>query len=120
LQPERPIPLIAFHARNDHAARYQRSEYKGQSYPSVFETILAWANACGCSHGPDTIRLDKEVYKIRWYNDSTDTEVELWTTPDGKHTWPGGKGIPFPGSGRPSKAINANQEIWEFFFQRHR
>jgi len=42
-------------------------------------------------------------------------EIILWTTRKGAHTWPGGKGIPYPGSIKPTKAINATDAIWEFF-----
>jgi len=115
LDPGRGVSLIAFHSRNDPAAKYEEFEYKGVLCPSVFEIFSTWALKCGCNSGPDTTVFEGGVSKLRWHNDSTGMEVVLWTTPDGKHTWPGGRGIPFPGGSRPSKRINANKLMWEFF-----
>ncbi|MBN2378963.1 prolyl oligopeptidase family serine peptidase [candidate division WOR-3 bacterium] len=115
LNPERPVRLIAFHSRNDPASTYEGYKYRGVFYPSIYEIISTWARKCGCNPEPDTTVFEDDVLKIRWHNDSTGIDVVLWTTPDGKHTWPGGKGIPFPGGAKPSRKINSNELMWEFF-----
>jgi polyhydroxybutyrate depolymerase len=115
LDPGKGIRLIGFHARNDHAAKYVWDSSDSILYSSVYKIFSTWAQKCGCNLGPDTTVFDGDVLKIRWYDDSTGMEVVLWATPDGGHTWPGGKGIPFPGGARPSRRINANELMWEFF-----
>ncbi len=115
LDPGPSVRVIAFHSRNDHAAKYAGFESDGELYPSVYEIFSTWAQKCGCSREPDTSVFDGDVLKFRWNNDSTGMEIVLWTTPDGKHTWPGGRGIPFPGGAKPSRKIESNELMWEFF-----
>lgn len=115
LDPGKGIRLIGFHARNDHAAKYVWDSGDSILYSSVYEIFSSWSQKCGCNPEPDTTVFESDVLKIRWHNDSTGAEVVLWTTPDGKHTWPGGRGIPFPGGANPSRKINSNELMWEYF-----
>lgn len=115
LDPGKGIRLIGFHARDDHAAKYEWDKRDSVLYSSVYIIFSTWAQKCGCSPRPDTAAFEGDVLKIRWHNDSTGIEVVLWVTPEGGHTWPGGKGIPFPGGAKPFQKINSNELMWEFF-----
>jgi polyhydroxybutyrate depolymerase len=115
LNLEGPVRLISFNSRNDPASIYEGCKYKGVFYPPIYEIISSWAKKCGCNRGPDSTIFDGGVLKIRWHNDSTGMEVVLWVTPEGGHTWPGGRGIPFPGGSRPNQKINSNELMWEFY-----
>lgn len=113
--PRRPVPVIHIHARNDPIVRYYGDTLAGETLYPIEEVMTGWALRNGCNHGPDSARTnDGLALKQRWYNDDG-MEVILWTTEDGNHAWPGGKGFSFPGATRPARSLDANDLIWKFF-----
>lgn len=114
-EPERSVPAIHFHARNDGIVKYYGDTLGEENLTAIDAVMAGWAERSGCDHGPDSLYTeDSTALRQRWWREDSDVEVILWTTEDGKHTWPGGKGVPFPGAARPSKAISANDLMWEF------
>lgn len=115
-QPEKPVPVIAFHARNDPVVRYEGNIIQEIEFHSIQDGLEAWAQINGCDQGPDTTYTeDGRAMCQRWWDADSDMEVILWTTSSGKHTWPGGGAIPFPAVAFPSRAIDANDLMWDFF-----
>lgn len=112
---ERAVPLIHFHARNDPVVPYYKKPLRGVIFPSIDSVMQNWAQRNGCNMGPDSFYTEKGALMQRWRQKEGDMEVILWTTEEGQHTWPSGKGVPFPTVSTPSKAISANDLIWEFF-----
>jgi polyhydroxybutyrate depolymerase len=108
------IPLIAFNSKLDMACRYNAFEYKGKKYNSVKSGIEMWAKACGFDIQPHSIingkKFDKELWKDKFHN-----EIVLYTTHEGGHSWPGGKGLFSIPHFEPTQAINANDTIYKFF-----
>ncbi|MBN2378964.1 polyhydroxybutyrate depolymerase [candidate division WOR-3 bacterium] len=114
-EPECPVPVIHIHARNDPVVRYYGDSLAGVYFYSIQNNLETWALLNGCDNGPDTfISVNGKAWRQRWYNNQG-IEVILWTTKRGGHTWPSGRGFPFPSLAFPSRAINANDVIWEFF-----
>jgi polyhydroxybutyrate depolymerase len=114
-QPERPVPVIGIHARNDPVVRYEGDTIAGVRFYSIQDGIEEWARINGCNLGPDTMVIKEgKAWRQRWWNEDG-IEVILWTTRRGGHTWPSGRGFPFPSIAFPSRAIDANDEMWEFF-----
>jgi polyhydroxybutyrate depolymerase len=115
-QPARPVPIMHIHARDDHHVPYYGGKgiYEPYSWPSVDSSMGRWVELNECSIGPDSFYNEAGALRQRWINVDSSCEVVLWTTEDGKHTWPGSSLID-PILGLPSQAISANDEIWEFF-----
>jgi polyhydroxybutyrate depolymerase len=112
---ERAVPIIHFHARDDPVVPYYNKPIRGFIFPPIDSVMQGWAERNGCDAGPDSVYTeDKEALRQRWWNQEG-IQVVLWTTEKGEHTWPSGKGVPFPGVSTPSRAISANDLIWEFF-----
>lgn len=103
LKPPRPVPSIHFHARDDEAVPYEGDAFT----PGVEDVIASWAQANGCDCGPDSLKNSEGALRQRWSSTLENTEVILWTTDDGGHTWPGASG--------GSQAVSANDEMWKFF-----
>lgn len=115
-RPSRPVPVIAFHALNDPVVRYRGDTLLGVHFYSIQDGMETWARLNGCDQDPDTtISEDGKAMRQRWWDADSDMEVILWTTRKGKHSWPGGRGVPAPAVAFPSRAIDANELMWEFF-----
>jgi len=115
-QPERPVPIIAFHARHDPVVAYDGDTLGKVFLYSIEDGMKKWAQINGCAHGPDSLYTeDGKVLRQRWWDDDSDMEVILWTTKKIKHSWPSGRGKPAPSAAFPSRVINANDLMWEFF-----
>jgi len=115
-QPERNVPVIHIHARNDPVVRYQGDTITGVHFYSIQNDLETWALLNGCSEGPDTLTTENgKAWRQRWWDSESEMEVILWTTWRGGHTWPSGRGFPFPSIAIPSRAVDANEVIWDFF-----
>lgn len=107
-QPKRLIPIMYFHARDDPNAPYDGGRWFKDCYWTPVDSFMEhWAVKLGCDIGPDTFYNDSGALRQRWSRTDDSCEVILWTTEDGEHSW--------PGSFLGSKAISANDEMWEFF-----
>ncbi len=116
-QPSRPISIMHFHARDDSNEPYYGGVGDGLSgayFAEVDSVMEGWARRLECSIGPDTFYNDSGALRQRWTRSDDSCEVVLWTTEDGKHSWPGGVKLR-PNADEPSKAIFANDEMWKFF-----
>jgi polyhydroxybutyrate depolymerase len=85
--------------------------------------MRAWAKADGCDAEPAITELPERVKdgtKVARKNYGTGkdgSEVVLYVIEGGGHTWPG-RPAPVPWIGRPTRNVEANDVIWEFF-QKH-
>jgi polyhydroxybutyrate depolymerase len=91
-QPERALPVIAFHGDADTVVSYQSDR----------ATIDTWVERDGCAVGPARTRFG-DSYCERWTDCADDTAVELCTIAGGWHLWPG-----------PSADHPASPAIWAF------
>ncbi|MBD3285791.1 polyhydroxybutyrate depolymerase [candidate division WOR-3 bacterium] len=115
-EPERPVPVIHIHARNDPVVKYEGDTIAGVHFYSIQENLENWAELNWCEEGPDTVfNENSRAWRQRWRDAESDMEVMLWTTRRGGHTWPRGRGFPIPSLAFPSRAVDANEVMWEFF-----
>lgn len=118
-EPSRPVPVIHIHPRHDPVLPYYGDKRK-YPLPPIDSVMARWARIDSCDIGPDPLRIASGALRQAWTNSRTGVEVVLWTVETGNHAWPGGKGICMPTVNRPSKEIDANDLIWEFFLRHPR
>ena len=92
------------------------------NFHSVERSLQAWIEANGCGldaeeHAIAAAEDDLRVTRKVWSGGRDGAEVVLYTIHDGGHTWPG-REARLRLLGRSTKAISANDLMWEFF-QRH-
>ncbi len=105
--PQRPIPLIHFHGKNDTIA----------SYEGVPETIQAWADRNGCTDEPRVTYQAGDVTCETSDQCDGDASVTLCTAEEAGHCW---FGYPCPPEipidlGGSTTGINANDAMWALF-----
>lgn len=118
--PKNPISILHIHAKNDDhvlfnggAGRGLRDKSQVTEFNSVPNTISKWVKMNGCSETPKRV-LEKEGAYCDLYSPcKNNTKVQLCVTDTGAHSWPGGEKI--RGSESTSKAISANDVMWDFF-----
>lgn len=118
--PAKPISVMQIHAKNDDhmpfdggvGAKSKRSAVT--EFTSVPDSIARWVKRDGCPATPKRV-LDKPgAYCDRYAQCQGGTEVELCVTETGAHSWPGAS----KSRGEPtSKAISANDVMWDFFMR---
>ncbi len=110
----RPVSLISINAATDRACPMDSFTYKGKWFNSVAAGISAWRNRNGCTLGPEVTMTPPCATMRRWKNQRGD-ETVLWTTVDGGHAWPGGRGILLLPHFKPSRCLDANRLLLDFF-----
>ena len=119
-KPQRAISVMHIHAKDDTHVLYHggagpdafRDTRKVTDFTSVATTISRWQQRLHIS--PQALQQTARpgVTIQRWQHADGIAEVVLITTDSGGHSWPHSK----PVRGKtPSTAINANDEIWQFF-----
>jgi polyhydroxybutyrate depolymerase len=119
--PSRPVAVIEFHARDDDHVLFDggagpqafRDSSKVAPFVSVPETIARWVRRNQCKAEPERVLEKPGAYCERHSGCAGGATVELCVTETGGHSWPGG-GANLAGR-HPSKAISANDLMWDFF-----
>lgn len=110
-EPERPVPVLHFHGTLDTVVPYDGHEQN--NFPSVAETMSAWAERNGCDAEPTETLAEGMTRCETWSGCDAGAEVVLCTTEGAGHTWPGG--FPVPSLGHTTNDISATDAAWEFF-----
>jgi polyhydroxybutyrate depolymerase len=113
----RPVPVLHMHSVNDKNVPYTGGYGEGVSkaYFSPVDSVLnVWSviNACGTK--AQKVADNPGYTFFKWSDCQNHVNIYYYLTKDGGHAWPGGS----PGSamgGSPSKSINANDLLWDFF-----
>jgi len=110
--PERLIPLMHIHARNDPSVPYYGGFWQGVNdmyyWASIDSVMRHWVEVLGCTDGPDTFTNTEGALRQTWSRPDDSCEVIFWTTEDdNQHRW--------PGTYLGSQQLVANDVIWEFF-----
>jgi len=117
--PSRPVPVIAFHGKDDTIVPYNgESSVSGNhefEFAPVKEWAANWARINGCADNLETIPTIGEVSGIRFTSCDGNVEVVFYTVESGGHTWPGGEELPNWIAGYTTQDINATELMWEFF-----
>jgi polyhydroxybutyrate depolymerase len=115
-QPGRPVPVLHIHARDDDHVLFNggsgSASVSRTDFVSVPATIDKWARLNRCS-GPAKPVLERPGVLCEVRSGCQDSaEVRLCVTDTGGHSWPGGRKAR---GGKGSDALDATQEIWDFF-----
>jgi polyhydroxybutyrate depolymerase len=125
----RPVPMIAFHGTADPMVPYEgglstfalaptRFDPHARPFPSVPQWAANWARRNRCATSPVASAVAADVTRLEYTECADDAAVALYTVRGAGHQWPGGKPMPEWMVGRPSNAVDATREMWEFF-RRH-
>ena len=108
--PAHPVPVIAFHGKQDHTVGYDGGgTYHGQPdyVLPVADSIAFWVNADGCNSSPHKTSGQNGNLTRDDYNHCQGTnEVILFTFVNGTHEWPALSN---------NDNFNATNAVWEFF-----
>lgn len=115
-----PISILHIHAKNDDHVLFNggagegafKDESKVTNFTSVPATIARWVEYNKCSESPDRVLTVNGAYCDLYSVCANGTQVKLCVTDTGAHSWPGGYK---PRGEAPSKAISANDMLWDFF-----
>lgn len=121
-KPSRPVSVLVIHAVDDDHVLFNGGAGKpirpsvGTDFTSVPQTVSRWVQRNGCAAKPVRV-LDKPGAHCDLYSPCRDgTRVQLCVTDGGAHSWPGGRKS--QASEPPSRAISANDVMWDFFMGR--
>lgn len=110
----RSIPILHLHSLIDKIVPYDGGRNAlGYYFPPIDSVLTVWSERNRCQS--DIQIIDKPEYKLSiWKNEFDVPVIVHYATKDGGHSWPGGNKVR-PGADPPSKAIDANILIWDFF-----
>lgn len=114
-QPSRPVPVMHLHSVLDSRVPYLGGiGISNVYYPPVDSGLMVWSGINGCLKAAEVL-IDNSDYKLtQWSECQGQVTIQYYLTRDGGHGWPGGlPGGPFGDT--PSKVINANDLLWDFF-----
>ncbi len=119
-QPARPVSVMHIHALDDTHVLFAggagkdafRDPNKITEFTSVPDTIKGWQQRLQLQGTPERVLNWPGVYADLWHSDDGRTQLKLLVTSTGGHSWSGGKA---QRGKTPSKAIDANTLIWQFF-----
>jgi polyhydroxybutyrate depolymerase len=115
--PSRAVPVLHMHSILDENVPYQGGYGTSNAYYPPLDSILnVWSNNDACQNKAQVVVNDEKYKLTKWTNCSNNTTIHYYLTQDGGHGWPGGD-PGREGSDTPSKVINANDLLWEFFQQ---
>jgi polyhydroxybutyrate depolymerase len=116
--PSRVVPILHVHSLIDTHVPYMGgygTGFAGVYMPPIDSITSVWAANDTCIGTLDTIYNTGGAVGKKWMNCSTCSEVLIYTTTDGGHSWPGGNQT---SNGDPiSTQLNATDLIWNFFSQ---
>lgn len=123
--PSRPISVMHIHARDDTHVLFNggagkdafRDKSKVTESTSVPETINRWIARNNAEKTPRRIIDVPGAYADLYTSKQNKVQIELVVTDKGGHSWLGGKSVR---GEKPSKAIVANDIIWDFFMRQVR
>lgn len=113
--PSRPVPVLHIHSEPDTKVPPQGGYgLAGYYFPPVDSVLKIWALTNNCGSDKPVETSFENYTKYQWLNCYNSVHIEYYLTKDGGHAWPGGIKSRV-GADTPSKAIDANEIIWDFF-----
>lgn len=118
--PSRPVSVLHIHARDDTHVPYDGGfgadarRAAQVDFASVPDTVAKWARLDACTAAPRRMLEVPGAICERHAPCAGGARVQLCTTDDGGHSWPGG-GPTRRGKAPPSRAISATEIMWSFF-----
>lgn len=120
--PQKPISVLHIHGLKDDHVLFDGGcgpkciVGSETQFVSVPKTITDWVEKNRCNKIPQKIELNSNAYCDLYTGCVNNVQIKLCVAKDGGHSWPGTAKAPNPlEKSSPSQAINANDEIWDFF-----
>jgi polyhydroxybutyrate depolymerase len=117
--PKAPVAVLHIHAKDDDhvvfgggAGPKAQDRTKVPEFVSVPETISRWVRTNKCAPNPKRVLERPGATCERYSGCEGGADVQLCVTDTGGHSWPGGEKSR---AGETSKAISANDVMWDFF-----
>jgi polyhydroxybutyrate depolymerase len=115
-QPDRPIPIIAFHGVADPVVPFAGGPSRSFDvpFPSIVEWVAEAAKRNGCQ---SVVELPDqgEVSGMGYTECSQNAEVVFYQVETGGHSWPGGEPLPYWIAGNTTQDVDATRLMWQFF-----
>ena len=114
--PSRSVPVLHIHSLPDTRVPYfggYGTGYSGIYNPPVDSVMNVWANIDSCLGSWNIVYNQNGVLGKGWKNCSGCSEIFVYTTSDGGHSWPGGNQT--ANGDPPSTSLNATDLMWNFF-----
>jgi polyhydroxybutyrate depolymerase len=120
--PARGVSILHVHAVDDDhvpfgGGRGPATLDSAVSHTAVPATIDKWVKLNACNPQPQRVMAVSGAYCDRYSGCKDGARVQLCVTERGAHSWPGG-GVNVRAKEPPSKAIVANDVMWDFFERR--
>ena len=120
-KPKGKVAVLIIHGMKDTAVPYEGgnsqrslvSSNQSEPFKSVAYTASYWAKNNGCNEVSQNTTNGK-VLRENYVGCNSGNDVNVILITDGLHAWAGGESGR-SGGDQPSNAINATDEIWEFF-----
>lgn len=113
--PSRAVPILHMHSVLDAKIPYTGGiGIGGYYFPPVDSVLQVWAAENSCSATPQVLINNNDYKLTTWSSCENNATIEFYLTQDGGHAWPGGLKSR-SGADTPSKVINANELLWDFF-----
>ena len=119
-RPSRPVPVLHIHAQDDDHVQFQggagpKSVRKSMvtDFTPVPQVIDKWVGLDHCTAAPQRVLQTEGAYCELHAGCQGGTRVQLCVTEHGGHSWPGASRT--MSGAQPSRAIDANDVIWDFF-----
>ncbi len=120
--PKNAVSVLHIHAKNDDhvlfnggAGPAMRDPDAVTDFTSVSDTIAKWVKINACNPTPRRVLEKSGAYCDAYTTCKGGAQVEVCVTATGGHSWPGAEKT----RGQPSsKAISANDVMWDFFNRR--
>jgi polyhydroxybutyrate depolymerase len=114
--PQRPVPLIAFHGTDDPIVPFKGGPYRSfdTPFPNITEWVAQAAEHNGCQEQQQLARRG-DVSGV-WYTGCLGgADVIYYQIEGGGHSWPGGGWLPGWLVGSINDDIDATRQMWAFF-----
>jgi len=111
----RNVPIIHFHSYLDESVPHLGGTGYGISShhnPPLHSVLTAWKGKNNCIN-QDTIQNDTDLLHIKWSSCQCNSNIQLYLTHDGGHSWHGGQKTGLGDA--TSTVVNANDKMWDFF-----
>lgn len=117
--PTQPVSVLHIHARNDSHVLYEGGAGPDavdrtliNDFRSVPDTVARWVERNRCAPAPQRVLEKEGAWCERYAPCAGGAQVQLCVTAAGGHSWPGGHK---PRGEAPTRAIDANELMWDFF-----
>ncbi len=121
-KPQTPVSILHIHAKNDDHVLFEggmgdavRNPAKVNDFTSVPQTVSMWLEHNQCTPESRRVLQNKGAYCDVHETCQNQSRVKLCVTKEGGHSWPGGFKPAGRSSESTSKALHANDVIWDFF-----